>query len=160
MRLNCLLILLFGCMIAVCSSCSSSKKLAANYYYENEAALNDIEQSYRELYKYKPFSIEFTDRNLEYVSITFITSKLKYIYEFGFDEPRLADSIRRFRMDTSAVLPLLRKMRDIPCVWINNLDYYTDAEKKNLTFLSMKPILRKLPFTEKKYHILSFFKQP
>jgi hypothetical protein len=160
MRPNYPLILLLGCMIVVCSSCFSNKKLAANYYYENEAALNDIEQSYRELYKYKPFSVEFTDRDLDYVSITFITEKLKYIYEFGFNEPRLADSIQRFQMDTATVLPLLRKMREIHCVWINNLDYYVDGQKKNMTFLSMKPILWKLPFTNKKYYILTFFNQP
>jgi hypothetical protein len=153
------MILLF-CTAVSFGSCLSNKKLAANYYYENEAALDDIEQSYKQLYAQRPFSVEFTDRYLDYVSVTFITDTLKYIYEFGMYEQRLADSLLRFNMDTAGVLSLIRKMRATHCVWVNNLDYYTEGQKKNMVFLSMKPILWKLPFTDKKYYILTFFNQP
>ncbi len=160
MRNNIIRMGLFVLIALAFSSCASTKKLAANYYYEHEQALNDLEQSYKTLYKQRPFSVEFTDRNLDYVSITFITDTLKYIYEFEWGEKRMTDSIRKYKMDTAKIVTLLRKMRDIHCVWINNLDYYVEGQKRNMIFLSMKPVLWKLPFTDKKYYILTFFNQP
>lgn len=152
--------LLFSCMVADFCSCASSKKLTAGYYYENEQALSTIEQSYRALYKQRPFAVEFTDRDLSYVSLTIITDTLKYIYEFDMDEPRLRDTLSKYQLDTTRIMKLINQMKAIHCVWINNLDYYADEQKRNMVFLSMKPLLWRLPFSDKKYYILTFFSQP
>ena len=57
-------------------------------------------------------------------------------------------------------MKFINQMKAINCVWINNLDYYADEQKLNMVFLSMKPLLWRLPFSDKKYYILTFFSQP
>ena len=51
-------------------------------------------------------------------------------------------------------------MRSIHCIWINNLDYYTNNQKNYLVFISIRPVAVHLPFTYEKYFILTFYAQP
>ena len=142
------------------AGCTSRKVFTSNYYAENEKALTAIEASYRKIYEQTPFSIGFSDRAFEYVSIEIITDSIKYISEFPITDPRLQDTLRKYQMPVEGVLELILKMRDIQCSWINTLDYYTHTQKKNLVFLSVKPVALHLPFTPQKYYILTFFQQP
>ena len=52
------------------------------------------------------------------------------------------------------------QMRSIRCIWINNLDYYTNNQKNSLVFMSIRNVAIHLPFTNEKYYILTFYPQP
>ncbi|SKA12671.1 hypothetical protein [Sediminibacterium ginsengisoli] len=141
-------------------ACRSSRKLTADYYYENEAALTSIEKAYASLYKQRPFSVEFIDKGFNYVSLMLQSNRIKYIYEFELNEPRLQDTLARYQMDSAAIMKMIRQMKDIQCVWINNLDYYVDEQKRSMIFMSLRTVPPRIPFAEKKYYILTFFNQP
>lgn len=145
---------------AILWSCNSTKRISTKYFYENEKVLNDIEHSFKGLYKQKPFSIEFTDHSFNFVSLEIITDTLKYIYEFGIDESRLRDTLAKYDLNEKGIMELIKQMRSIHCTWINNLDYYVDEQKNSLIFISMRPVALSRPFTNKKYYILTYFSQP
>ena len=89
-----------------------------------------------------------------------ITDSLTYIYEFGVNEPRLADTLTLYHFDAPKVIDLIKQIQFIHCTWIKNFDYYVDEKKKSLVFMSIKPVALKSPFSYKKYYILTYFKQP
>lgn len=150
-----------GCFLAVLlCSCSMGKKLTSSYYYENEKTLTVIESKYKELYRQKPFSLEFTDRSFQYVSLEILTDSIKYIYEFKTDEPRLRDTLQRYHINAKGVSELIQQMQSIHCIWVNNLDYYTEDQKRSMVFMSFRPVGKGLPFRKEKYYILTFFSQP
>jgi len=152
--------ILLLCAIMLLCSCASRKMISSNYYYENEKALTVIEQSYKALYREKPFSVEFTDRSFNYISLEIITDSVKLIYEFEINEPRLQDTLIKYHLPAKAVTGLIIQMRSIHCIWINNLDYYTNNQKSYLVFMSIRPVAIHLPFTSEKYFILTFYSQP
>jgi len=127
-RGNHIILLLFAIML-LCS-CASRKVISSNYYFENEKTLTVIEQSYKALYREKPFSVEFTDRTFNYISLEIITDSVKYMYEFDINEPRLQDTLVKYHLPAKGVTDLIMQMRSIHCIWINNLDYYTNNQKK------------------------------
>ena len=143
--------LLFSC---------SAKKISTNYYYEHEKELDKIEESYKELYRQKPFTIAFTDKNFRVVTIEIITDALTYIYEFGVNEPRLNDSLYKYNIDSAEVNKLINLMQSIHCTWVNNFDYYVDDQKRSLIFISIKPVVLHPILSYKKYYILTYFSQP
>ncbi len=140
--------------------CATPKTFTANYYYENEASLIDIEKNYREIDKKKHFSVAFTDRSFNYISIEFITDTLKYIYEFEMHEPRLKDSLTKYGLKVANTLQLLEQMKKIHCSWINNLDYYANDVEQSLVLISIRHVAFRLPFLAEKYYILTFYAQP
>ena len=142
------------------SSCASRKVFSTNYYYENEKALTEIEQSYKDLYAKNHFSIAFTDRSFNFISLEIITDSIKYIYEFGIEEPRLQDSLLKYGMPAKGITDLMMKMRSIHCIWINNLDYYSNSRKQSLVFMSIRHVAVHLPFTYEKFYVLTFYSQP
>jgi hypothetical protein len=73
--------LIFAILIAA-SSCSS-KIISTNYYTLHQKELMHIETIYKYLYQQKPFSIAFTSKNLQIVSVEMKTDSLNYIYEFN-----------------------------------------------------------------------------
>jgi len=152
--------ILLLCAIMLLCSCASRKMISSNYYYENEKALTVIEQSYKTLYREKPFSVEFTDHSFNYISLEIITDSVKLIYEFEINEPRLQDTLVKYHLPAKAVTGLIIQMRSIHCIWINNLDYYTNNQKGYLVFMSIRPVAIHLPFTSEKYFILTFYSQP
>ena len=143
------------------SACSVPKKILLHYYQQNQAALDGIEASYKKLYAQKPFSIGFSDKAFNYVSITIITDSLQYIYEFGpQDEGRLNDTLVKYKLNAPGVISLINSMRALHCTWINSVDYYVAEKQFFMIFLSARPVAVNAPFSYKKYYILAYFPEP
>ena len=148
------------CAIGLLCSCASRKVFLTNYYHDNEKTLTVIEQSFRKLYDQKRFSVGFTDFSFNDISLEIITDSIKYIYEFETQEPRFRDTLNKYGLPVQGITELIRQMKSIKCIWINNLDYYTNNQKRSLVFMSIKPAVIHVPFTPEKYYILTFFSQP
>lgn len=146
--------------MALLGSCASRKVGSAKYYFQHQQALIAIEQSYKNLYKIKPFSVEFTDKSFNFLSLEIITDSVKYIYEFNIHEPRLHDTLLKYNLPVTGVTSLVQQMQSIRCTWINSLDYYTNNQKNYLVFMSMRPVAVQVPFSSEKYFILTFYNQP
>jgi hypothetical protein len=119
-----------------------------------------METTFRAAYREKPFSIEFTSRSFNRVSLELITDSLTYIYEYQVGEPRLQDTLKKFGYDTTAVNSLIRVMQHRSCTWIDNLDYYTDTTRHSLIYISLWPKKFNFAFVNKKYYILTYFQRP
>lgn len=130
------------------------------YYLQNQKILDSIQQSYKEQYRQRPFSIQFTDRSFTTVSIEIFTDTLKYIYEFAESEDRMKDTLLKYHLSVPGINNLIVQMASIHCTWINNLDYYVKGKKEYLVFMSIRPKSVNFPFTNKKYYILTYFLQP
>jgi hypothetical protein len=139
-------------------SCTSTNMI--KYYGQHKSLLDSIQQSYKQEYKQRRFSVEFLDKKFNNVSIEIFTDTLKYIYAFGLAEPRLKDTLAKYQFRVPQVEKLIADMRSIKCIWINNLDYYLDRKKNTLVFISIKRKHLRFPFTRKKYFILTYFPQP
>ena len=137
--------------VALLGGCASRKVGSAKYYFQHQQALIAIEQSYKTLYKIKPFSVEFTDKSFNYLSLEIITDSVKYIYEFNVHEPRLHDTLLKYNLPVAGVTSLVQQMQSIRCTWINSLDYYTNNQKKYLVFMSMRPVAVQVPFGSEKF---------
>ncbi len=153
-------ILLLYCIIGLMCSCASRKVFTANYYAENEKTLTSIEQLYKTIYQQRRFSVAFTDKSFEYISLEILTDSIKYIYEFNIKEPRLQDSLVKYGLPVKDITDLITQMSAIHCIWINNLDYYTNNQRHSLVFMSIRQVAIHLPFTAEKYYILTFYAQP
>lgn len=153
-------ILLLLCMAALMCSCASRKVFTTNYYTENEKTLTSIEQLYKNINQQKHFSIAFTDKSFEYISLEILTDSIKYIYEFNIKEPRLQDTLLKYGLPIKDITDLVTQMSAIRCIWINNLDYYVGGQKRSLVFMSIRHVAINLPFTSEKYYILTFYAQP
>lgn len=140
-------------------SCSS-KNISTRFYYQNQKALDRIEESYKKLYPRQPFNVAFTDKSFTTVSLQIITDTLTYIYLFEVNEPRLTDTLLKYHLDAPKVVELIKDIQAIRCTWINNYNYYVDEKKNSLIFMSIKPMAISSPFTYKKYYILTYFPQP
>ncbi|HTR32103.1 MAG TPA: hypothetical protein VMH27_22680 [Puia sp.] len=141
-------------------ACSCTRLNITNYYRKHQNTLDGISGVYRSAWHAHHFSIEFTDRSFDQLSLEFDTDTLTYIYEFTVGEPRMQDSILKFGCDTAVINSLVSGMRSMECTWINNLDYYTDTTRHSLVYISLWPRTFNLPFANKKYYILTYFSQP
>jgi hypothetical protein len=150
--------LLFFIVLVQATSCTSLN--ITNYYRKNQSALDSIEQVFRRTYHKKPFSIEFTDRPFDRLSLELITDTLTYIYEYRIGEPRMQDTLLKYGYDTAAINQLVADMRGMEITWINNLDYYTEENKHSLIYISLWPRAFNSPFVNRKYFILTYFQQP
>ena len=150
-------LLLSAALLSVCS-CTSLN--ITNYYRKHRATLDNIEQTYQKAYHIKPFSIEFTDRPFDHVSLELVTDTLTYIYEYKVGERRMQDTLLKYGYDTTAIDRLIAGMRSMECTWINNLDYYAEDTKHSLIYISLWPRIFNSPFVNKKYYILTYFSQP
>lgn len=157
---KCKHIILFFCITGLLCSCASRKTFSTNYYFENEKTLTSIEQLYKNLHQQKHFSIFFTDKSFDFISLEIITDSIKYIYEFGIQEPRLQDTLLKYGLPSQGITDIITQMRSIHCIWINDLDYYTNGQKHTLVFMSIRHTAVHLPFTVEKYYILTFYSQP
>jgi hypothetical protein len=153
------LVLLFFCIMNIISSCSP-KNISTSYYYQHEKVLDKIEESYKSLTQQSPFTLAFTDKKFNTVSLEIITDTLSYIYEFDVNESRLTDTLTRFRLDAPKIIELIRQMQSIRCTWINNYNYYVDEKKNSLIFMSIKPVALNSLFSYKKFYTLTYFPQP
>jgi hypothetical protein len=148
-------------MVVVLNACSVSKHTLLNYYTQNQHALDSIEATYKQLYAQKPFSVGFSDKAFNFVSVTIITDSLQYIYEFDEEEElRMMDTLAHYSFNAIAVTKLIRQMRAVHCTWINRLDYYVNNKQQFMVFLSARPVAVTAPFSYKKYYILAYFPEP
>jgi hypothetical protein len=131
-----------------------------NYYRRHGSSLDSIETTYRLAYARKRFSIEFTDRSFEHVSLELVTDTLTYIYEYSIGDQRMEDTLLKFGYDPGPIHTLIAGMRERECTWINNLDYYTGETRHSLIYISLWPRAFNSPFVNKKYYILTYFSQP
>ena len=153
-------VLLFTLALFVAGATSCTKLNITKYYRKHHPALDSIEDTYRKAYSKKPFSIEFTDRPFDRVSLELITDTLTYIYEYHVNETRLHDTLLKYGYDPQPVNWLINRMRDLNCTWIDKLDYYGEEQRHSLIYLSLWPRAFNSPFVNKKYYILAYFQQP
>lgn len=146
--------------LLLCLASCSRRVISTHYYTENQVTITQIENAYRALYAIRPFSVEFTDRGFNNISMEIITDSIKYIYAFGISEPRLQDTLRKYGAPVEGVMDIIGKMKSIKCIWINKLDYYTNNQKNTLVYMSFRNVAIHLPFTTEKYYILTFYSQP
>jgi len=151
--------ILFTAVAVIVFSCSP-KNISTKYYYQHEKVLDRIEETYKALSTQQPFTIGFTDRSFETVSVEIITDTLSYVYEFGINEPRLTDTLVAYHLNAPKVVTLIKQMHSIRCTWIKNFDYYVDEKKNTLIFMSIKPVALKAPLAYSKYYVLTYFQQP
>ena len=137
----------------------SPKNISTNYYEENKNVLDKIERSYSKYYKQSPFTVAFTDKAFETISLEIITDTLTYIYSFKLHESRIADSLKKYKLNVAGVTDIIAMMKNIRCTWVNNFNYYVDGEKKSLVFMSIKPVGLSGYFSKNKYYILPYFSQ-
>ena len=150
-------ILLLGLLIQA-SSCTTLN--IRNYYKKHQSSLDSIELVYREAYSQKPFSLEFTDRPFNRLSIELVTDTLTYIYEYTVGEPRLQDTLLKYGYQPGPINELITSMRSMEVTWIDHLAYYTNERKNSLFYISLWPRAFNSPFVNKKYYILTYFQQP
>lgn len=142
-------------------SCASAPKhFPVEYYKENEKTILQIEQLYNKANSSKAIAAEFLDNSFKYVTLEMKTDSVRYIYEFNLNEKNINDTLHKYGYDSSSVRKLIRNMQSIKCTWINKLDYYVDEKKQTLVYMSIRPTALDLPFSRKKYYILTFYKQP
>ena len=151
-------IVLWALILYLASSCKTVN--ITNYYHRHQSILDSIELVYTQAYAHKPFSIEFTDRAFDRVSLELATDTLTYIYEFWVGEDRMQDTLRKYGFNPAPINTLIVLMRSVDCTWANNLDYYTGERKHYLTYISLWPRAFNFPFVNKKYYILIYFQQP
>ncbi|MFM6925634.1 MAG: hypothetical protein ACKOU7_09045 [Ferruginibacter sp.] len=152
-------ILIIPVIAGMLFSCSP-KNISTKYYYENEKALDRIEESYKALYPLGPFNVGFTDRDFKTVSLEIITDTLSFIYEFRIDEPRIMDTLAAYNLNAPKIGTLIKEMHDIRCAWVSYSDYYVDEKKHTMILMSIKPVALRSLFSYAKYYVLSYFPQP
>ena len=150
--------IIFSGIICFGLSCSP-KIISTKYYYQHEKVLDRIEENYVKLNQQAPFTVAFTDRKFNTISLEIITDTLSYIYHFNVNEPRLTDTLVAYHSDAPKVIELIQQMRSIRCTWINKFEYYVDEKKNSLILMSIKPVALSAPFSYKKYYTLTYFPQ-
>jgi len=153
----------FPLLCALCglfASCKSVQESSHSYYNQHTKELQHIAQTYDTLNRIKPFSVGFTDRLYKYVTIEIITDTMKYSYDFALNENRLKDTLRKYGLDAARTFGLIDEMHEIRCRWVNTSAYYANEKPISYTFISIKPIWLNMPFTGKKYFMITYFSQP
>lgn len=145
---------------SVLLSCSTPRSVSTKYYQKHENELDKIETVYKQLYKLKPFSLQFTNKNFDEVALEIMTDSIKYVYTFLINEPRLNDTLRKYGMNLKGTADLISRMKAVKCTWINNLDYNTETGIQSLVFMSIRKLSANLPFVPPKYYILAYFNKP
>ena len=141
------------------SSCST-KIVSNNYYQEHKGTVDSIERRYEKLNPQKPFSLAYTDKKFNIISVEMISDTLTRIYEFNIHEKRLADTLLKYNYDTAGIYYLVRKMQEAKVTWINSFDYYVNDQPQQLIILSIKPKTVRYIFSPPKYIALSYFRTP
>lgn len=150
-------LLLIPFISLVLLSCST-KIVSTNYYQEHKSTVDSIESRYEKLRVIKPFSLAFTDKELNIVSLEMNSDTLTRIYEFNVNEKRLADTLIKYNYDTTGVFYLIRKMQLTKVTWINSFDYYINDQPRQLIILSIKPKTIRYLFSPPKYIALAYFR--
>jgi hypothetical protein len=125
---------------------SCSTKIVSNNYYQEK--LNPV----------NPFSLAYTDKKFNIVSLEMISDTLTRIYEFDIHEKRLGDTLLKYNYDTAGIYYLVRKMKLAKVTWINSFDYYVNDQPQQLIILSIKPKTIRYIFSPPKYIALAYFR--
>lgn len=149
-------IVLVTCLL-LAASCST-KIISTNIYQEQKENLDNIERRYEKLNSTNQFSLAFTDKEFNVVSLEMITDTLTRIYEFNVIEERLADTLLEYNYDTAGIYYLIRKMQQTKVTWINSFDYYVNDLPQQLIILSIKPVTIRYIFSPPKYVALAYFR--
>ena len=96
-------------------TCSCKTLNITRYYHHHQSVLDSIELVYKQAYQHKPFSIEFTDRAFDRVSLELATDTLTYIYEFWVGEDRMQDTLKKYGFNNQVVNTLITNMRSVDC---------------------------------------------
>ena len=148
-------------ILIICSlltiSCST-KIVSTNIYQEQKENLNKIESRYEKLNPTNHFSLAYTDKKFNIISLEMISDTLTRIYEFNINERRLADTLIKYNYDTAGIYFLIRKMRESKVTWINSFDYYVNDQPQQLIILSLKPVTIRYIFSPPKYVALAYFR--
>jgi len=139
------------------ASCST-KIISTNIYQEQKENLNNIESRYEKLNPSNQFSLAFTDKEFQIVSLEMITDTLTRIYEFNINEQRFTDTLFKYGYDTAGVYYLIRRMQQSKVTWINSFDYYVNDQPQQLIILSLKPKTIRYIFSPPKYIALAYFR--
>ena len=151
-----LFILLINCSLLTISC--STKIVSTNIYQEQKENLNKIESRYEKLNPTNHFSLAYTDKKFNIISLEMISDTLTRIYEFNINERRLADTLIKYNYDTAGIYFLIRKMRESKVTWINSFDYYVNDQPQQLIILSLKPVTIRYIFSPPKYVALAYFR--
>jgi hypothetical protein len=152
---------ILSCALVILScSCSSAKHIVTKYYTKNGAALDSIAASYKVLNRKKPFSLQFTNKHFNRISIDIITDSIKYVYAFDVEEPRFKDTLSKYGLNAAGITELVRGMQSVRCTWINNLSYNSGSGAEAVTFMSIRQVSTNYPFVPPKYYILIWFSRP
>lgn len=146
--------LIFSLLLTSCST----KIVSNNYYQEHKGTVDSIERRYERLNAINPFSLAFTDKKLNIISLEMISDTLTRIYEFNINEKRLADTLIKYHYDTTGIFYLIRKMQLTKVTWINSFDYYFNDQPRQLIILSIKPVTIRYLFSPPKYIALAYFR--
>ncbi|MDB5202656.1 MAG: hypothetical protein JWQ27_2065 [Ferruginibacter sp.] len=147
-------------LAAACMSACTGKNISGNYYQKHQASLDKIEKSYQRLSAQQSFTLAFTDKAFDIISLEINTDTISYIYEFHMDEARIYDTMTKYGLAPAPTLQLINDMKLVRCTWVNNFDYYVDEKKQRLIFMSVRPRGIQYPFIPTKYYLLAFFFQP
>lgn len=141
-------------------ACSSSRHFTHTYYQGHQLYIDSMLNTYEQLYKVHPFSLEIKDKGLTRLGLELHTDSIRYIYSFRLDEPYLIDTLEKYHLDIKQFSQLVRTMQEAGCTWISKLDYYVNREPKFLIFMSIRHKALTGFLRSEKYFTLAVFDRP
>ncbi|HSU26865.1 MAG TPA: hypothetical protein VLJ68_00665 [Chitinophagaceae bacterium] len=155
--LHIVLLLFVSCILFSCRSMKDFSNFSTKFFNENEEKLGKIQEQYKKLNPERPFSIVFLDRQFNTFSLEINSDTFRYIYKFLVNEPRLLDTLDKFRFNTIEVMNLISSMREMHCNWVNKLEYYPHKTRNHVIYLSIRnPNLRSFLKRERYLSIIYF----
>ena len=144
------------------TSCTVSKIYPKQYYETHAGMLHETEALYGQATRRQPIAIAVKDLDFSEVSLELKTDTVRYIYDFGWNESRMNDTLYKFGYDSLLVHRIINNMRAMHSTWINTLDHYIDGKKQTLLFISapVRQFSIFPPMQKRKYYLFNFYSQP
>ena len=156
-----LLVISFAFFVTAFSSCMSSKnRKSSNFYQEHKTEIDDLRNTYDQLYTHLPFSAGFTDKSHKYYVMEVKTDSVRYIFNSEKNRVQLGEVIRKFEYDTTKLRSLSYLLKNTNCLWLSKSSFFIDGKRETVTYLSFRSALTDNPFVENKYYILIFLPHP
>jgi hypothetical protein len=139
------------------ASCMALKqKKSEDYYFKNEAAINEILQLFKGLNKTQPLSLGFSSRSFKSIGVEINTDTVRYVINNDQSLNLFYLGLETFKYDTIALRKIYQKMYDIKALWIGKSHYYYEGRQQELTFLSFRSVMFGNPFLDRRYYALIF----
>lgn len=138
---------------------SCSPRNIADYYYRNKANLDSIHENYKTLIKDNIFTLFFKNRSYTSITMEIFTDSLKYIYYFKTNEPRLYDTLLKYKIRPDNFYALMNKMTSVRSLWVSNLDHYANNKKESLIYIAFRSRPLWFFFTPQKYFMINWFQK-